>query len=110
MTSIQDRVSLRAADLLNSLLKAYLEQEVQRKSEVANLSLNFIDNQLDEINSKLKVSESDLESYKEINDVISLSDKANTVSKQLVEYESKIQELDIEENILSNLFQYISNN
>ena len=110
MTSIQDGVSLRAADLLNSLLKAYLEQEVQRKSEVANLSLNFIDNQLDEINSKLKVSESDLESYKEINDVISLSDKANSVSKQLVEYESKIQELDIEENILSNLYQYISNN
>ena len=110
MASIQDGVSLRAADLLNSLFKAYLEQEVRRKSEVANLSLNFIDNQLDEINSKLKVSESDLESYKESNDVISLSDKAKTVSSQLVEYESKIQELDIEENILSNLFQYISNN
>ncbi len=110
MVSIQDGVSLRAADLLNSLFKAYLEQEVQRKTEVANLSLTFIDNQLDEINSKLKVSESDLETYKESNEVISLSDKANTVSKQLVEYEAKIQELDIEENILSNLFQYISNN
>ena len=28
----------------------------------------------------------------------------------MVEYESKIQELDIEENIMKNLFQYISNN
>lgn len=37
-------------------------------------------------------------------------DKAKTVSTQLVEYESKIQELNIEENILNNLFQYISNN
>ena len=110
MTSIQDGVSLRAADLLNSLLKAYLEQEIDRKSEVANLSLDFIDKQLDEINAKLKVSESDLESYKESNDVISLSDKAKTVSQQLVEYETKIQELNIEENIMSNLYQYISNN
>ena len=108
--SIEDGVSLRAADLLNSLLKAYLEQEIDRKSEVANLSLTFIDNQLDEINAKLKVSESDLESYKESNDVISLSDKAKNVSQQLVEYETKIQELNIEENIMSNLYQYISNN
>lgn len=108
--SIEDNVSLRASDLLNSLFKAYLEQEVERKSEVANLSLDFIDNQLEEINKKLKTSETDLESYKEINNVISLSDKAKTVSTQLVEYESKIQELNIEENILNNLFQYISNN
>ncbi|NCB12534.1 MAG: polysaccharide biosynthesis tyrosine autokinase, partial [Erysipelotrichia bacterium] len=108
--SIQDGVSLRAADLLNSLLKSYLEQEIDRKSEVANLSLTFIDNQLDEINAKLKDSESNLESYKESNDVISLSDKAKTVSQQLVEYETKIQELNIEENIMSNLYQYISNN
>ncbi len=108
--SIEDNVSLRASDLLNSLFKAYLEQEVERKSEVANLSLDFIDNQLEEINKKLKTSETDLESYKESNDVISLSDKAKTVSTQLVDYESKIQELNIEENILNNLFQYISNN
>lgn len=108
--SIDDNISLRARDLLNSLFKSYLEQEIERKSEVANLSLDFIDNQLDEINKKLKTSESDLESYKESNDVISLSDKAKTVSAQLVEYESKIQELDIEENILNNLYQYISNN
>ena len=108
--SIEDGVSLRAPDLLNSLLKAYLAQEIDRKSEVANLSLTFIDNQLDEINSKLKVSESDLESYKESNDVITLSSKAESISKQLIEYETKMQELSIEENIMNNLYQYISSN
>jgi tyrosine-protein kinase Etk/Wzc len=108
--SIEDGVSLRAKDLLNSLFKAYLEQEVQRKTEVANLSLDFIDNQLEEINTKLKSSESDLETYKETNDVIVLSDKAQTVTKQLVEYESKLQEIAVEENILNNLLQYISKN
>ena len=108
--SIEDGVSLRAKDLLNSLFKAYLEQEVIRKTEVANLSLDFIDNQLAEINTKLKSSESDLETYKEANDVIVLSDKAQTVTKQLVEYESKLQEISVEENILNNLLQYISKN
>jgi capsular exopolysaccharide synthesis family protein len=108
--TIQDSVSLRAKDLLNNLFKAYLEQELDRKTEVANLSLDFIDNQLEEINKKLKVSESDLESYKESNNVITLSDKAKTVSTQLVDYETKMQEIGVEENILSNLLQYITNN
>lgn len=108
--SIQDSVSLRAMDLLNALFKAYIDQEVQRKTESANLSLDFIDNQLDEINKRLKISESNLEVYKESNDVISLSDKARTISDQLVEYESKIQEISIEENVLTNLLRYISNN
>lgn len=108
--TIDDTVSLRAKDLLNSLFKSYLDQEIERKTEVANLSLDFIDNQLEEINSKLKTSETNLEAYKESNDVITLSEKAKTVSSQLVDYESKIQELDIEENILRNLYTYISNN
>lgn len=108
--SIQDTVSLRAKDLLNSLFKAYLDEEIKRKSEVANLSLDFIDNQLEDINKRLKISETKLEVYKETNDVISLPEKATTTSKNITEYEAKLQEILIEENILRNLQQYINTN
>jgi capsular exopolysaccharide synthesis family protein len=108
--SIQDTVSTRARDLLNSLFKAYLDEEVKRKSEVANLSLDFIDKQLEDINGRLKISENKLEVYKESNDVISLSEKATATSKNITEYEAKLQEILIEENILKNLQQYISAN
>ena len=108
--SMQDTVSTRARDLLNSLFKAYLSEEIKRKSEVANLSLNFIDQQLEDINKRLKISENKLEVYKESNDVISLSEKATTTSKNITEYEAKLQEILIEENILKNLQQYITAN
>ncbi len=108
--TIQDSVSTRAKDLVNALFKAYSEQEVERKSEVANLSLNFIDKQLDEINKRLKTSEGKLENYKETNEVISLSEKATMTSGKLAEYETQLQELSIEENILKNLQQYIQTN
>lgn len=107
---IQDTVSTRAQDLLNALFKAYKDQEKERKSEIANLSLDFIDGQLDEINKRLKTSEGELEQYKESNEVIDLSQKATTTSQKLTEYETKLQELSIEENILSNLEQYIQSN
>ena len=108
--SIQDTVSARARDLLNSLFKAYLNEEIERKSEVANLSLDFIDNQLEDINKRLKISENNLEVYKETNDVISLPEKATNTSKNITEYETKLQEILIEENILKNLEQYINTN
>ncbi|PLY04746.1 MAG: capsular biosynthesis protein [Arcobacter sp.] len=108
--NIQDSVSMRARDLINALFTAYKEQEKERKSEVANLSLDFIDAQLDEINKRLKTSEGKLENYKEVNEVINLSEKATNTSKKLTEYETQIQELSIEENILENLQQYILSN
>lgn len=108
--SLQDNVSKRAKDLINALLKAYLAQEVQTKSEVANLSLTFIDKQLDEINSRLKTSENALEIYKESNDVISLPEKASITSEKITLYEAKIQEIEIEDNILKNLQSYINSN
>ncbi len=108
--SIQDSVSSRAKDLINALFTAYKEQEKERKSEVANLSLDFIDAQLDEINKRLKTSEGKVENYKETNEVINLSEKATNISKKLTEYETQLQELSIEENILKNLQQYILSN
>jgi len=108
--SIRDTVSMRARDLVNALFRAYKEQEKERKSEVANLSLSFIDSQLNEINKRLKKSEGKLEDYKETNEVINLSQKATMTSQKLTEYETKLQELGIEENILKNLQQYIRNN
>lgn len=108
--SIQDTVSIRARDLLNALFRAYKDQEKERKSEVANLSLAFIDSQLEEINKRLKASEGKLEDYKETNEVINLSQKATMTSQKLAEYESTLQEISIEENILKNLQQYITTN
>ncbi len=108
--SIFDTVSTRAKDLLNAMLKAYRDQERERKNETANLSLDFIDSQLEEINKRLKASEGKLEEYKETNEVIDLSQKAKMTSQKLTDYESKLQEISIEQNILKNLQQYINKN
>ena len=108
--SFKDKVSLRAADIVNAHTKAYIAQEVEYKSSISNLTLEFIDKQLDMINSRLKKSEKSLVEYKESNEVIDLGDKALTTSKKLAKYETDLQELEIEENILLNLQQYMLSN
>ena len=108
--SFQDTSSLRAKEILNAIHDAYTNQEIEYKTKEANLTLNFIDRQLDSINARLKKSETKLETFKEENQVVGLGEQAIKTTEQLSEYEAKLEEIQTELNILSNLNQYIKTN
>ena len=108
--SFQDTSSLRAKEILNAVHDAYVEQEVNQKTKEANLTLTFIDRQLDSINTRLKKSETKLEDFKEKNQVVGLSEQAIQTTTQLSEYEARLEEIQTELNILTNLNQYIRTN
>lgn len=106
----QDTSSLRAKEILNAVHEAYMNQEIEHKTKEANLTLSFIDRQLDSINARLKKSETKLEDFKEKNQVVGLGEQAIKTTEQLSEYEAKLEEMQTEINILSNLQQYIKTN
>lgn len=108
--SYRDYSSLRAKEILNSLVKAYMEEEVEQKTKEANLTLEFIDAQLDSINERLIKSETKLETFKEKNKVVGLGEQAIKTTEQLSEYQAKLEEVQTEINILSNLQQFIKSN
>ena len=106
----QDQSSLRAKELLDAIHKAYTNQEIEYKTKEANLTLSFIDRQLDSINARLKKSETKLEIFKEENNVIGLGEQAINTTQQLTDYEAKLEQIETELNILTNLNQYIKTN
>jgi len=106
----QDNVSLRAKEILNAISTSYIDQSIVQKSKVAELTIGFIDSQLNDINTKLKSTESNLENFKRKNEVTSLSAKAEISSTKLAEYESQRTELQTEINILTNLKRFINKN
>ncbi|UTJ05798.1 GumC family protein [Arcobacter roscoffensis] len=108
--SFQDTSSLRAKEILNAVHQAYMNQEIEHKTKEANLTLGFIDRQLDSINARLKKSETKLEDFKEKNQVVGLGEQAIKTTEQLSEYEAKLEEMQTEITILSNLQQYIKSN
>ena len=108
--SFEDSSSLRAKEILNAVHDAYVDQEISQKTKEANLTLTFIDRQLDSINARLKKSETKLEDFKEKNQVVGLGEQAIQTTEQLSEYEARLEEIQTELNILSNLNQYIKTN
>ena len=106
----EDNSALRAKEIVNAVAKAYLNQEIEQKTAEADRMLKFIDQQLEAINKALQASQSNLEKFKQSNIVVDISEKATMTSEKLADFESKLQELDIEQNVLSNLLEYMKNN
>ncbi len=106
----QDTVSLRAAEILNAIANTYIEEGIKEKTKIAELTLGFIDSQLDAINSKLTASELSLQNFKVNNNVVNLQNKLAVDTEKVAAYEAEQQKLQTEINILTNLQHYMDNN
>lgn len=102
-----DTVPLRAQKTANALSKAFIDQEIEQKTEVANKVLSFIDKELDGIHGALQKSENSLEDFKAKNIILNIDTKAQLASNKLNEYETKLQELQMQEDSLMTLKRYL---
>ena len=108
--SFQDEVPQRAKDIVDAVVKAYNEEKIRLKTESANKTLNFIDQQLEAIHKTLQKSATKLESFKATHVVMDLGTKAGTTAQQLSELESKMYEINTKLSILDNLYSYVKSN
>ena len=108
--SFQDTVSLRAKEILNAIATVYLNEGVKEKTQVAELTLGFIDSQLDTINTKLSSSEQNLQNYKVSHNVVDIQGKVAMATESVAKYEAEQVTLQTEINILKNLQHFMNNN
>ncbi len=106
--SFQDNVSLRAQEILNTLSIRYLEQELEEKTLEAEQTLKFIDAQIEEINKDVKKSQGELQKFRSKNTIIDAGSQAMMKAESMAEYESKLQELEIESSVLKNVQEYVN--
>ncbi len=110
MLTYQDNVPQRAEDILNVIAEVYTEQSVKYKSNSAEKTLKFIDDQLAAIHEALQSSATNLKDYKSSHVLIDLGTKASTTSSQLNEYEAQLYKLKIQKSTLQTLLDHLKNN
>ncbi|MEL5373772.1 tyrosine-protein kinase Wzc [Serratia marcescens] len=89
---------------LNSIDENYVLQNVARKSEEAEKSLEFLKEQLPAVRASLDDAEDKLNSYRKKNDSVDLSLEAKSVLDSIVAVESQLNELTFKEAEISKLF------
>ena len=105
--SYEDNVPLRAQEFANALAEAYIEQNIEKKTKEATRKLTFIDKQLKYITENLKSSAIKLEEFKKTSSTVSLSAKAENIIRQMSEFETKLSEISIQQEMLDTLYTQV---
>ncbi|MBG0751220.1 MULTISPECIES: tyrosine-protein kinase Wzc [Pectobacterium] len=90
--------------ILSSISQNYLQQNVERKSEEAGKSLEFLKEQLPNVRSSLNEAENKLNQYRQENDSVDLSLEAKAVLDTTVSVEAQLNELTFKEAEISKLY------
>ncbi len=91
-------------DTLNSITQNYLLQNVERKSEEAEKSLQFLTLQIPKVRAALDEAENKLNSFRQENDSVDLSLEAKSALDTLVNIDSQLNELTFKESEISKLY------
>lgn len=98
----EDREQIR--EILDSITRNYLEQNVARKSEEAAKSLAFLAKQLPEVRSRLDVAENKLNAFRQDKDSVDLPLEAKAVLDSMVNIDAQLNELTFKEAEISKLY------
>ncbi|MDQ3262284.1 MAG: Wzz/FepE/Etk N-terminal domain-containing protein, partial [Myxococcota bacterium] len=94
----------RIAGTLDSLASAYLKQNVDRKSEEAERTLEFLSSQLPLLRTNLEHAEQELNAYRSTKGTVDLSREAEALLERTVQVETGMTQLDIQHADLKQRF------
>ncbi|MCX3071621.1 polysaccharide biosynthesis tyrosine autokinase [Providencia stuartii] len=90
--------------ILNSIIQNYVDQNTERKKEVTNNTLLFLDEYLPKIKIKLDSYENQLNTFRKQNESIDLSLEAKAALDSALQVEEKLNELTFKEVEIQQLY------
>ncbi|MDN3555269.1 polysaccharide biosynthesis tyrosine autokinase [Halomonas maura] len=97
-----DRAEVEAS--LNAIAEVYLAQNIARQAAEAEKSLAFLDEQLPRVREQLVEAENRLNDYRTEQESVDLSQETQNVLTSMVDIESRMNELEMQESELSRRF------
>ncbi len=102
-----DSVPTRAKEVLESVIHAYIKDNVELKTKSIQRKIHFIDMQLSAMNETLKSSANKLQSYKITNLDVDLNTSTHQSSTKLSVLESELYSLSLKTDIMENMLNYL---
>ena len=107
--TLKDANPKRGIDFLRALVNCYNRQANADKNEIALKTEEFINERIEKINEELGKTESKLQSYKKVNEVVDLKLDATQTLQMTNEYSTKLAEVSAQIQLLDYLRQYVDN-
>jgi len=100
----------KIADYLNELTNQYLLRGIEKKNQIAENTIRFIDSELVDITDSLNFAETRLQDFRVSNEVMSLDFKATQVFEAMQQLEEEKAQLSLKARYYKNLQDYLKKN
>ncbi len=108
--SLESETPQRDCDFLDKLADIYLLQNLEHKNEVAENSIRFIDEQLDNLQASLQVSEGAMTNFRQENKFVDVNSYAGQLMTRIGQYDQQKMSLRLKETYFDYLINYIHKN
>ena len=108
--SVVSETPQRDCDFIDMLAKVYLLQNLEQKNEVAENSIKFIDQQLENLQASLHVSEGAITEFRQENHLLDVNSYAGQVMGYLTQYDNMKMDIRLRETYFDYLINYIHTN
>ena len=98
---------LKIVEFTNMLLSEYVTKGLEKKNQVSENTINFIDKELSGIQDSLNTAEIDLQDFRTSNDLMNLDAQAQQVFVNLKALEKERAEMDVNLKLYQRLQSYI---
>lgn len=98
----------KAKTIISLLMDFYIEREIGIKNKTAERTINFIDNQLENIQNALFKTENEMETFRSDNNIIDISQEGETLYSNLQEFEKDKQSIDLKLEYYNYLLDYLN--
>jgi capsular exopolysaccharide synthesis family protein len=99
----------RMVDFLNATVDCLIRRQLDNKNKFAENTINFIDKTLLDMEQDLKDSGNDLKDFSKSNNILGIEDKGAAFKEQLIDFDTKKDEVERKIAYLNSLKTYLKN-
>ena len=106
--ALKDGSAARAEDILNTLINVYNEEAIKDKNQVAVNTADFINDRLIIIENELGGVESELETFKQRNQIVDIASSAGMYMSESQKYNTDVLELETQLRLANFIKDYLT--
>ncbi|MGD9930650.1 MAG: GumC family protein [Mangrovibacterium sp.] len=100
----------KGKDIVNELMNVYSQQNLERKNHSAGITINYIEQQLNEISDSLSYTEDKLQRFRSSNQLLNVSEQATGITVQYMDLQNRLAELEANKRYYDYVDDYLSKN
>jgi len=108
--SLNSTVPVKGENVLNTLIDAYMQANVDDNNRIADSTMSFIDSRLLVVSDQLTDIEKKIQTFKQDNEVADLSAQAQALISNTGDYAKQVAAQEVQLNVIESLEEYLKAN